>query len=103
MTEEFDYIIAGSGCAGLSLLYRLISNESFQHKKILVIDKDLKNKNDRTWCFWEDGEGFFERLVLKKWHNLIYCTEDLKVDAQLKKYESQSMATESTTRLSFDI
>jgi lycopene beta-cyclase len=87
MTEEFDYIIAGSGCAGLSLLYRLISNESFQHKKILVIDKDLKNKNDRTWCFWEDGEGFFERLVLKKWHNLIYCTEDLKVDAQLKKYE----------------
>ena len=85
--EEYDYIIAGSGCAGLSLLSRLLSSDSLRGRKILVIDKDLKNKNDKTWCYWEDGNGLFDDLVIKKWQNLIYSTEDFRVEAQMKKYE----------------
>lgn len=40
--KKYDYIIAGSGCAGLSLLYRILKEPTLQHKSILVIDKDSK-------------------------------------------------------------
>ena len=39
---KYDYIIAGSGCAGLSLLYKILLTPSLQNKSILVIDKDQK-------------------------------------------------------------
>ncbi|MBS1934383.1 MAG: lycopene cyclase [Bacteroidetes bacterium] len=67
---HYDYIIAGSGCAGLSLLMRMIENENFSDKKILLVDRSPKNNNDRTWCFWEKENGFFEDIVFKKWDKL---------------------------------
>jgi lycopene beta-cyclase len=38
-----------------------------KEKKILLIDKDQKNTNDRTWCFWETGPGLFEKTVAHAW------------------------------------
>jgi lycopene beta-cyclase len=70
LNDHYDYIIAGAGCAGLSLLCRMISSGKFNNKRILLTDKDTKNRNDRTWCFWETGEGYFEELVYKKWDKL---------------------------------
>lgn len=67
--QTFDYIIVGSGCAGLSLAYYLCS-PLFKDKHILLIDKELKNKNDRTWCFWEKENSVFEEIVHKKWDYL---------------------------------
>ncbi|RYD79564.1 MAG: lycopene cyclase [Sphingobacteriales bacterium] len=29
-----------------------------------------KNENDRTWCFWEKTEGFFEPIVFRSWKRL---------------------------------
>ena len=60
---KYDYIIAGSGCAGLSLLHKILQTPSLQNKSILVIDKDQKKSNDRTWCFWEKNPGPFESIV----------------------------------------
>ena len=53
-------LFSGAGCASLSLLMRMIRSGKFTDKKILLIDKEQKNKNDRTWCFWETQNGFFE-------------------------------------------
>ncbi len=36
-------------------------------KKILIVDRDAKKKNDRTWCFWETKPGLFEPVVFRKW------------------------------------
>ena len=55
------------GCAGLSLAVHMIRSGKFSDKKILLIDKEKKDKNDRTWCFWETGEGAFEDVVYRKW------------------------------------
>lgn len=68
--QKFDYIICGSGAAGLSLLYNLLTNDVLQNKNILVIDETIKNTNDRTWCFWEDAESLFEPLVFTKWDKI---------------------------------
>ena len=51
-------------------MHRLISSGRFNDKKILLTDKAPKNKNDRTWCFWETGEGYFEDIVYRKWDHL---------------------------------
>ena len=70
MSESYDYIILGAGCAGLSLLMRLLDEPALQSKKILLIDRDVKVKNDRTWCFWEKGSGYFEPIVHHSWQQL---------------------------------
>ena len=69
---DYDYIIAGAGAAGLSLLTRMIRSGKFSHKKILLIDKEPKLRNDRTWCFWEQGDGPFEEIVHRKWSRIWY-------------------------------
>lgn len=66
-----DYIIAGGGMAGLSLAYYLIVSK-LSSKKIVIIDKEPKTKNDRTWCFWEKGVGTFDAILYKKWDKLYF-------------------------------
>lgn len=67
LNKVYDYIIAGGGCAGLSLVMRMLKEPQLSTKKILIIDKDSKQLNDRTWCYWEKGEGFFDEIVYRKW------------------------------------
>ena len=63
----YDYIIAGAGGAGLSLLHYLLDSPILSNKQILVIDQSLNKTNDRTWCFWEIGDHEFESLVQHRW------------------------------------
>lgn len=46
---------------------RMMREPFFDDKKILVVDKAPKITNDRTWCFWEQGDGLFESLVYRQW------------------------------------
>ena len=66
----YDYIIAGAGCAGLSLLYHLLQSTTLKDRPILVVDRSFEKANDRTWCFWEQGEGLFEHLVCNRWDTI---------------------------------
>ena len=70
--QGYDFIICGAGCAGLSLLLHMIDSGKFENKRILLVDKEEKNKNDRTWCFWESNPGLFESIVFKQWNQLWY-------------------------------
>ena len=66
----YDYIIAGAGGAGLSLLHYLMEAPSIASKSILVIDKSFQKTNDRTWCFWEKNISAFENLVKNRWDTI---------------------------------
>ncbi|WP_333799984.1 lycopene cyclase family protein [Phnomibacter sp.] len=68
--QQFDHIILGAGCAGLSLAVRMAAEPRLGQQKILVIDKAPKAGNDRTWCFWEKQPGYFEHLVHHSWQQL---------------------------------
>lgn len=69
-TTIFDFIIVGAGCAGLSLAMHLLRSSLLQNKTLLIIDADPKEKNDRTWCFWEKEPGLFQPVVAKEWQEL---------------------------------
>jgi lycopene beta-cyclase len=66
----YDYIIAGAGGAGLSLLHYLLKSPVLSNRSILVIDRNLNKTNDRTWCYWEQGSGTFDPIVTKKWNHI---------------------------------
>lgn len=68
--QGYDFIITGAGCAGLSLLIRMIDSGKFTDKKILLVEKEEKIKNDRTWCFWETENEIFESIVYKHWDKM---------------------------------
>ncbi|WP_210461941.1 lycopene cyclase family protein [Rufibacter roseolus] len=68
----YDYIIAGAGAAGLSLMCHLLGHPELQSKRILLLDRDAKQKNDRTWCFWQTGESPFESCLKSQWSQLYF-------------------------------
>ncbi len=64
---HYDYIFAGSGGAGLSLVYLMSKHPVLKHKKILLLDKAVKNENDRTWCFWTKNPTAFDEIIHQQW------------------------------------
>ena len=87
LRQEYDYIIAGTGCAGLSLAVHMIHSGQFSNKKILLIDKDKKQKNDRTWSFWETTPGLFESIVFRKWEKTWFHNNSFSKLLELSPYE----------------
>jgi lycopene beta-cyclase len=73
--NNYDYIIAGGGCAGLSLVLRLLQSP-LKDKRILIIDADTKTQNDRTWAFWSKEEDpLFQPIIAKTWDRLQFSDE----------------------------
>ena len=64
--KEFDYIIIGGGCAGLSLAYELEINEKLKDKTLAIIEPSLEYKRDKTWSFWKVVPHNFDDCVKKK-------------------------------------
>ncbi len=69
--ERFDIIIAGAGAAGLSLACHL-TRAGIRDQSIVLIDRAPKQANDRTWCFWEVGDGPFEPVVHRSWERVAF-------------------------------
>lgn len=85
--QKYDFIFAGAGCAALSIVMRMSKSGKFADKNILLIDKEPKTKNDRTWCFWERGNGFFEEIVYKKWQKLSFFSDDFSDTMDISPYQ----------------
>ena len=74
------------GCAGLSLAMQL-KRSSLNFSKVLLIDKDLKNKNDRTWCFWtKEKNNWFDEIVFKRWYKFLFKGDLFEKEITLKPY-----------------
>ncbi|ADB36511.1 lycopene cyclase family protein [Spirosoma linguale] len=79
--KKYDFIIAGGGMAGLSLAYYL-SQSPLRNHSILILDREIKNSNDRTWCFWDRKKGVsgreparmnaFESILFRTWSKVSF-------------------------------
>jgi lycopene beta-cyclase len=65
---------------------RLLGNEVTANKKILLIDREQKSQNDRTWCYWEAGPGFFDDIVTKHWDNLSFYSKSYSSPLGISPY-----------------
>ena len=88
VSKYYDYIFLGAGCASLSVVMRMIDSNKFSEKKILLIDRENKTRNDRTWCFWEQGRGFFEDIVYRKWNEVLFkAGDDETIALEMNHYQ----------------
>ena len=85
--NSFDYIIIGAGAAGLSLANAMGKDSFFSKKSILLLDKNAKQTNDRTWCFWEKGEGDFDDILHKKWSSIQFAGQQIDQRYPIAPYE----------------
>ena len=67
--KEFDYIIIGGGCAGLSLAYELDIHQKLENKTLAIIEPRDEYKRDKTWSFWKVFPHNFEDCIKKSWDN----------------------------------
>ena len=58
--KEFDYVIIGGGCAGLSLAYELEVHKKLENKTLAIIEPRNEYKRDKTWSFWKVLDHNFE-------------------------------------------
>jgi len=65
--NNYDYIIVGSGASGLMMAYRMALDSFFDDKRILLLDKEKKYTNDRTWCFWQTSHGEWDDILTTSW------------------------------------
>jgi len=83
--NKYDYIIAGAGASGLSLAWHFL-NSPLKEKKILLVDADFSIENEKTWCFWHDGNPEFSDLVYKSWSSAEVGINNKVQSHQLNQY-----------------
>ena len=82
----YDYGIIGAGAAGLQLALAMLDDPWFSSKEIVILDKDRKQENDKTWCYWEIGTGKWDELVHKSWQFGKFITNEHKEAFDLDPY-----------------
>ena len=89
--REYDYVIIGGGCAGLSLAYQLEINNKLVNKTLAVIENRNEYKRDKTWSFWKIFDHNFEDCVIKSWYNFTVNTSDGSIELNNKSFPYQSI------------
>lgn len=85
--NNYDFIIAGMGCAGLSLAVQL-QKSSIKFDRVLLIDREQKNTNDRTWCFWtKEKNNWYDPCIFKRWDNFTFEAHGFKKEFLLEPYQ----------------
>ena len=87
MRESFDYIICGAGASGLLLANSMIEDDFFRDKKILLIEKDNKSINDRTWGFWDNKVNVLDSIIFKSWDNAEFIDSSFRKNFSLSPYK----------------
>ena len=84
--KEFDYIIIGGGCAGLSLAYELDLHSKLKDKTLAIVEPRDEYKRDKTWSFWKVSHHNFEDCTIKSWDNFT-----INIPSHLKHVDCKNM------------
>ena len=86
--EHWDIVLAGSGLSGLTLALECARRPFFRDKKILLIDRVEKAKNDRTWCFWATDEEIksMPPVVFKSWDKCLFFGANFEATLDIAPY-----------------
>ncbi|MHB0756428.1 lycopene cyclase family protein [Polaribacter sp. M15] len=84
--KNYDYIILGAGASGLMMAYKMAKDTFFDDKNILIIDKEKKTSNDRTWCYWEKGKGEWDDILQTSWNTILFESETYHLKKKITPY-----------------
>ncbi len=69
MSDAFDLVILGGGCAGLSLSMALAAYGE-RGPRTLVIESRSAYTNDRTWCYWNERSAPAPYRIQHRWQTM---------------------------------
>ena len=87
----YDYAIIGAGAGGLHLAQAMLVDDWFVNKKVLILDKDAKETDDKTWSFWEKGVGKWDHLITQRWDKGQFKTKEKTIELDLKPYQYKTL------------
>lgn len=87
----YDYIIIGAGAAGLHLAMAFIEDPAFHKNRILILEKDQKDSNDRTWSYWEQGAGRWDHLAYHIWKRGRFADQSTDIHLDMGGYQYKSI------------
>ena len=87
--NHFDYIIAGGGLSGLSLALNI--QKKLPEKSVLIIDRDEKKANDRTWSFWTLPHENIPNIAVKSWKKIKVAGPDFDQTLNITPYEYRTI------------
>jgi lycopene beta-cyclase len=68
--RDYDLIVLGAGCAGLSLAHYL-SRQPAPKAKVLFLEARNRYVHDRVWCHWKSPKvKLDERWIQRRWHRM---------------------------------
>lgn len=90
---DFDYLIAGGGAAGLSLAYHISQEPRLAGQRVLLIEPDAKDQNDRTWSFWADTDApmLFDGIVAHEWPRLAFRSPGFEQVFELRRHRYKTI------------
>lgn len=93
--KSYDYAILGFGAAGIHLVLALINDPYYKLKKILIIDQEIKNSNDRTWCFWDKKHVESPYSLQKTWDYISVQSNRNKLQLDISPYSYRMVRSKS--------
>ena len=84
--NSYDVVIAGAGLAGLTLARLLAMDPVLKTKRVLIIDRDEKKANDRTWCFWAREDEHMPGVATFSWDDCRFYAPGLDRRFHLAPY-----------------
>ncbi|MFD2719212.1 lycopene cyclase family protein [Hymenobacter monticola] len=89
--SDFDYLIVGGGAAGLSLAFHMAQEPRLATKKVLLIEPEAKDQNDRTWSFWTDVPTVFDGVVAHEWSQIAFRSPGFDKIIDLGRYRYKTI------------
>jgi lycopene beta-cyclase len=74
---KVDYLFAGAGASATLLLMCMEKQGLLKDKKILIVDPDTKQNNDKTYCFWSEQN---EEITLRCQHLISHQWDEVSVN-----------------------
>jgi lycopene beta-cyclase len=90
--NEYDYVIIGGGCSGLSLAIHIAKKEP--HKQLIILESRLVYQNDRTWSFWDVETHPFENQIQHTWREWQIRYQDCKLILDSSSYRYCTIPSE---------
>lgn len=88
--KTYDFIFAGGGLAGLSLACQM-ARSPLRHRSMLIVDQVSSPRDDRTFSFWSNLPGPFDRAVSSSWKQLAFHAPGFSHTASLGSYRYKTI------------
>jgi lycopene beta-cyclase len=87
--NNYDFIIIGAGCSGLSLLYEMNKSNILKNKTCAIFDKRKQFSKDKIWSYWNVFEHSFSDCLLNQWDKVVVKgNEEIILDCREFTYQS---------------